>query len=50
LTFVAFGGLLFEFLTPSILGGHNFLNSILFLTIFGAPKMPLREVQIFFGH
>ncbi len=37
----------FEFLTPSILGGHNFLNSILFLTFFSVPYVPIGRVQIF---
>jgi hypothetical protein len=40
----------FEFLTPFILGGHNYLNFIPFLTIFSAPYLPIKRVQIFFGH
>jgi hypothetical protein len=49
-TFVAFGSLLFEFLTPFILKGHNFLNSIPFLMIFSAPNVPIGGVQILFRH
>jgi len=40
----------FEFLTPSILGGYNFFNSIPSLRIFSAPHVPIKGVQIFFGH
>jgi hypothetical protein len=39
LAFVAFSGLLFEFLTPSPLEGHNFFNFIMFLTIFYAQEV-----------
>jgi hypothetical protein len=39
--FVAFGGLFYEFLTPFILRGHKFFNSILILTIFNAPNAPM---------
>ncbi len=42
LVFVAFGGFFFEFLTPSTLRGHNFLNSIPFLMIFSAPDAPIK--------
>jgi hypothetical protein len=40
----------FEFLTPSTLGGRNFLDYILFLTIFNVPHVPIGGVQILFGH
>jgi hypothetical protein len=40
----------FELLTPSTLGGHNFLNCILFLTIFNVPNVPIKKVQVLFGH
>jgi hypothetical protein len=40
-----FGGYFFEFLTPSTLGDHNFLNYILFLMIFNAPNVPKGMVQ-----
>jgi hypothetical protein len=36
----------FEFLTPFILKCHNFLNFILFLTIFNALDAPIGMVQI----
>ncbi len=35
------------FLTPSTLGGHNFLNFIPFLAIFSALDVPIGWVQIF---
>jgi hypothetical protein len=41
---------LFEFLTPSILRGHNFLNSIPFFTIFSAPNAPIGGVQLLIKH
>jgi hypothetical protein len=47
-TFVVFGGLFFEFLTPSILRGHNFFNSISFFTIFSALDAPIGGVQVLF--
>ncbi len=34
--------LVFELLTPFTLGGHNFLNSIPFLTIFNAPNVTIQ--------
>jgi hypothetical protein len=40
----------FEFLTPSTLGGRNFLNFISFLTILSALDVPIKGVQVFFGH
>ncbi len=40
----------FELLTPSTLKGHNFLNSIPFLTIFNALDAPIRGVEFFFKH
>jgi hypothetical protein len=40
----------FEFLTPSTLGGHNFLNPIPFLIIFSAPYAPIGGVEVLFGH
>jgi hypothetical protein len=40
----------FEFFTPFTLGGHNFLNSNIFLTIFNAPNVPMGEIQVLFGH
>jgi hypothetical protein len=49
--FVTFGDLFFfEFLTPFILGGCNFLNPNPFLMIFSASKTPIRRVQILFEH
>jgi hypothetical protein len=50
LAFVTFDGFLKKFLTPSILGGHNFLNSIPFLMIFSAPNVSIGGVQVLFGH
>jgi len=40
----------FEFLTPLTLGGHNFLISNPFLTIFYALDAPRGGVQHFLGH
>ncbi len=40
----------FEFLTPSTLGGHKFFNSILFLNFFSAPDASIEGVQVLFGH
>ncbi len=40
----------FEFLTPSTLKGHNFLNSIYFLTIFSPLDAPIRRIQVFLRH
>jgi hypothetical protein len=40
----------FEFLTPSTLGGHNFLNSIPFFMIFNAPYTPIGGVQVLFRY
>jgi hypothetical protein len=37
-------------LTPSTLGGHNFLNCNLFLMISNAPYAPIGGVQVWFGH
>ncbi len=50
LAFVAFGGLFFEFLTPFTLRGHNFFNSISFLTIFNALNTPIGGLQVYFEH
>jgi hypothetical protein len=47
---LAFGALFLEFFTPSTVGGHNFLNSISFLTIFNALEPPIRGVQVLFKH
>jgi hypothetical protein len=44
LAFVALGGLFFWLLDPPILGGHNFLNSIMFLMIFSVPYAPIEKV------
>ncbi len=41
---------LFEFLTPSTLGGINFFNPNPFLTIFSVPNAPIGRVQVLFGH
>jgi hypothetical protein len=49
-TFVAFGGLFFFVLDPLYLGGYNFFNSILFLTIFSASSVPIGGTQVLFGH
>ncbi len=38
----------FEFLTPSTLGGHNFFNFILFLTIFSVLDVLIIGVQVLF--
>jgi len=48
--FVAFSGLFFEFLTPLYFGGCNFPNSNLFLTIFSAPNVPIKKVQVLSRH
>ncbi len=40
-----FDGFFFEFLTSSTLGGCNFFNYILFLTIFSAPNAPYEAFQ-----
>ncbi len=40
----------FEFLSPSTLNGHNFLNSIPFFTIFNALNMLIGGVQVLFKH
>jgi hypothetical protein len=40
----------FEFLTPSTLGGCNFLNFNSFLTIFSAQDASAGGVQVLFGH
>jgi hypothetical protein len=47
---VVLGGLFFELLTPSTLGGYNFLNSIPFSTIFNALDAPIGRIQVLFGH
>jgi hypothetical protein len=47
MAFIMFNGLFFEFLTPSILGAHNFLNFISFLMIFGALKVIIGGVQVY---
>ncbi len=39
-----------NFWPPLLWGGHNFLNSNSFLTIFNAPKVPIRGVQVLFKH
>jgi len=49
LVFITFGGFFFEFLTPSILGGRNFLNFIMFLMIFNALDVSIGGVQDLFG-
>jgi len=49
-TFVAFGGFFFEFLTPSTLKGHNFLDSILCLKFFNALDAQIKGVQVLFKH
>jgi hypothetical protein len=50
LAFIAFGGF-FEFLTPSISKGHNFLNLFIFWSIFNAPKTLIGGgVQVLFRH
>ncbi len=41
LVFIAFNGLFFEILTPSTLGGHNFLNSILFFMTLNVLEAPI---------
>jgi hypothetical protein len=43
MAFVTFGGLIFEFLTPFILGGHNLFTFILFLMIFRAQTQKTME-------
>jgi hypothetical protein len=40
----------FVFVTPSILGDRNFLNSNLLLTIFSALDAQIGGVQVLFGH
>jgi hypothetical protein len=50
MAFVTFGGLIFEFLTPFILGCHNFFTFILFLMIFRAQEAPIGGVQVLFIH
>jgi hypothetical protein len=50
LSFVSFGGLFSEFLTPSTFGGHNFFNPIMCLMIFCAFKALIEGVQVLFGH
>jgi len=50
LAFVTLGGFFLKFLTPSTLGGYNFLNSILFSMIFNVPNTPIGGVQVLFGH
>jgi hypothetical protein len=37
----------FEFLTPSTMGGYNFLNSIPFWKTFSALDVPIGGVQVF---
>ncbi len=41
---------IFSVLDPLYFKGYNFLNFIPFLTIFSAPNVPIREVQVLFGH
>jgi len=52
LGFVVFGILLFffEFLTPFMLGGHNFLISNLFSMIISVSNTPRGGVQVLFEH
>jgi hypothetical protein len=50
LIFVTLYGSFFEFLTSSGLGGHNFINSIMFLMTFCAPKAKIGGFQVLFGH
>jgi hypothetical protein len=38
------------FFTPSTLGGHNFLNSIPFLTILNALDPSIGTIQVLFRH
>jgi hypothetical protein len=42
--------LIFEFLTPFSLGGHNFLIFNLFLMIFNVLDVPRGGLQGWFGH
>ncbi len=51
ISLVMFDGLFFfKLTTPSTLRGCNFLNFIPFLTIFCAPDMSIKGVQVLFGH
>jgi hypothetical protein len=50
LAFVKLCGFFLEFLTLILWGDRNFLNSILFLTIFSVLDAPIRRVQDLFGH
>jgi len=50
LAFIAFGGFLNLFSTPSTLEGHKFFNYIYIFTIFSAPKALIKGVQVVFGH
>jgi len=40
-----FDGFFFELLTPSTLGGHNFLNFIMFLIIFNALEVSIKGIK-----
>jgi len=40
----------FEFLNPSTLGGHNFLNSIQSLYDISASNLSTGGIQVLFGH
>jgi len=44
-----FNSFVFEFLTPSLWGGHNFLISNPFSTIFNVLDAPRRGLQVVFG-
>ncbi len=40
----------FEFLTLFTLGGHNFLNSIMFFMISSVQDVPIEGIQVLFKH
>jgi hypothetical protein len=46
LAFVAFGGFFYKKVDPFIWNGHNFFNSIIFLTIFNALDMLIGKIQV----
>jgi hypothetical protein len=48
--FVTFSGLFFEFSTPSTLGVGNFFNSNPFFMIFSVSNVPIKRIQVLFGH
>jgi len=45
LAFLMFDGFFFELLTPFTLGGHNFLNFIMFLIIFNALEVSIKGIK-----